>query len=69
MADRLDMIYDQVVDNRDAIRDVDSKVTNHMVEMEGRVTTVEERVSLRTRLIVGGAGIVSAVVAALKFFG
>ena len=69
MADKIDMIYDQVVDNRKAIRKVDRKVSNHMVEMEGRVTKVEERVSLRTRLIVGGAGIASAIGAAFKFFG
>ena len=68
MPTQLSMILTQVQENREAIREVNAKVSNHMVSMEGRVTTVESLLSLRTRV---GAALIAFLVAvaalAVKF--
>ena len=62
MPTQLSMILTQVQENREAIRDLEGKVSNHMVDMEGRVTLVESSVSLRTRI---GAALIAFLVAAV----
>ena len=69
MPTQLSMILTQVQENREAIRDVDAKVSNHMIEMEGRVTKVETQMSLRTKLALGGASITAALYSLVRFLG
>ena len=69
MPTQLSMILTQVKENREAIRDVDSKVSNHMIEMEGRVTKVETQMSLRTKLALAGASFTAALYALVRFLG
>ena len=56
MADRIDMLLAMQTRTHDAVTTLDEKVETHILSTEGRLTSVESRLRLRSRI--GGAIVV-----------